>query len=302
MIEFHDEDYRALCRAGRVQAELGALDEKRAAAIRRFWLFLVGGILLSVAIAAALVAYGLVQIAITLAIVAFSLGIVLAIAPLARLGHDIKVPILETLAAQGGMAYAADGFAAPVYAEARRILFGRFLSRETFTDLFHGADAEGLRYAVYEAKLMRRSGKSSHTIFAGQVYAWQRRAPGGAEIAIVPDRGIFNFFKPSPGALRVKFDSDPEFERRFEVYATDPAAAQLLIDSEVRRLLLELRQAGRVFGYVGQGDMLVAVTGKDRFEPGGMFRSTPGEARVRAMFDDVCASLATLRRLRAALG
>ena len=46
----------------------------------------------------------------------------------------------------------------------------------------------------------------------------------------------------------------------------------------------------------------VAATGKNRFEAGSMFRSVSGEQRVRAMFDDVCAGLAVLRGLRAALG
>ncbi len=125
--------------------------------------------------------------------------------------------------------------------------------------------------------------------FSGQAYAFQRRARSSAEIVIVPDRGLFNFFKPAPGAVRVKFDSDPEFEGKFEVYATEPSAAQLLIGSDVRRTLLELRQAGKVFAYVGGDDAFVAVTGKNRFEPGGMFRSTPSDQRIKTMFDDVCA-------------
>ena len=76
----------------------------------------------------------------------------------------------------------------------------------------------------------------------------------------------------------------------------------MVIGTDLRRLLLELRQSGRVFGYVGPEDAFVAATGKNRFEAGPMFRSVSGEQRVRAMFDDVCAGLAVLRRLRAALG
>ena len=50
-----------------------------------------------------------------------------------------------------------------------------------------------------------------------------------------------------------------------------------------------------MFGYVGPEDAFVAAPGKNRFEPGSMFRAVSGEQRVRPMFDDVCASLATLR-------
>jgi hypothetical protein len=113
---------------------------------------------------------------------------------------------------------------------------------------------------------------------------------------------LFNFFKPAPGAVRVKFEADPEFEKKFEVYATEASAAQLLIGRDVRRTLLELRQAGKVFAYVGGDDAFVAVTGKNRFEPGGMFRSTPSDQRIRVMFDDVCASATLLERLKAVLG
>ena len=46
---------------------------------------------------------------------------------------------------------------------------------------------------------------------------------------------------------------------------------------------------------------LVAVAGKNRFEPGSMFRSIAGQARARKMFDEVCATLSTLGKLRSAL-
>ena len=65
--------------------------------------------------------------------------------------------------------------------------------------------------------------------------------------------------------------------------------------------MLELRQAGRVFAYVGPEDVFVAATGKNKFEAGSMFRATAGEERVRTMFDEVCESLGHLRALKAGL-
>lgn len=302
MIEYSDQDYRDICHAGAVQAEMGGLDERRHAVILRFWLFLIGAILVSGGIAWLFVATGAINLAIWLGIVAFFFGLGFAMKPLASLGREIKEPVLGALARKGGLAYMADGFAPPVYPDARQALFGKWLSSEAFSDLFHGNDQDGLRIAFYEATLRRRSGRSTYVVFSGQIYAFQRRAQASAEIVIVPDRGLFNFFKPAPGAERVKFEADPEFEKKFEVYATEAGAAQLLIGSDVRRALLELRQAGRVFAYVGGEDAFVAVTGKNRFEPGGMFRSTPSDQRIRAMFDDVCASVTLLERLKAALG
>ena len=125
-----------------------------------------------------------------------------------------------------------------------------------------------------------------------------RVSPGlVAETAIVPDKGLFNFLKPK-GMERVKLDSDPAFEKKFEVYSSQPASAPGIVDGAVRRALLQLREKGRVFAYVGPEDALVAVSGKNRFEAGSMFRATPGEQRARRMFDEVCESLAILGRLK----
>jgi hypothetical protein len=301
MTEYGEQDYRDLCRSGRVAIEISAIEDKRKDGLRKFWLFLLGGLVLAAAIIWSMSSPDLIGFGAFLAIAAFIGGVVVGMLALGKAGRALKIPVLETLAEKGGLTFMEGGFDPPVYPEARKALFGNWLSSQTFTDLFYGTDAEGKRYALYEGTLMRRSGKNSHIVFSGQMYAWQRRAKSGAEIVIVPDRGIFNFFKPLGGMERVKFESDPEFERKFEVYAYEPQQAQMMIGGDVRRQLLELRQSGRVFGYIGGEDAFVAATGKNKFEAGSMFRSVSGEQRVRAMFDDVCAGLGTLKRLRAAL-
>jgi hypothetical protein len=302
MIEYGDAHYRDLCRNGRVALEISTIEEKRKDALRKFWLYL----LVLIALAATILWYmsgpETLGFGITLAILVLVFGGLLAARPLGKAGEALKVPALGTLAQQGGLTYLETGFDPPVYPEARKALFGNWLSTQTFTDLFHGADEDGRRFALYEGTLVRGSGKNRHTVFSGQMYAWQRRAKSGGEIVIVPDRGLFNFFKPLGGMERVKFENDPDFEKKFEVYAYEPQQAQMTIGGDVRRLLLELRQSGRVFGYIGGEDAFIAATGKNKFEAGSMFRSVSGEERVRAMFDDVCAGLAILKRLRAALG
>ena len=102
---------------------------------------------------------------------------------------------------------------------------------------------------------------------------------------------------------RVRIEGDEAFEKKFEVYSTHPLEArELLFDTVFRAKLLELRKTGRVFVYAGPEEALVAATGKDRFEPGNMLRSRPGEERVKGMFEDVRASLELLRSLKAKLG
>ena len=302
MIELNESHYRDLCRASRVQNEVSTLADRRRSALLMFWLFLVVG--LGLAGLAFWIAYTNDQLILgTILASVLAIGAMGAAAlPISKVGRDLKLPVLETLAGQCGLTYTAHGFAPPVYEEARPALFGSWLSTQNFSDLFQGTDAEGRRFAIYEAYLTRSSGKTTHVVFTGQIYAFQRRGHVTGPILVVPDRGIFNFFKPSSDLERVRFDADPAFESKFEVYAANPHEALALLGSEARRKFLDWRQGGRVLAWIGPDDALVAIPGKNRFEPGSMFRGRSAEERVRLMFDDLCASAATLRSLKASLG
>ncbi|HEV2748634.1 MAG TPA: DUF3137 domain-containing protein [Allosphingosinicella sp.] len=303
MFEFTADHYDEICRSDAVREQIDSLEEKRRAAVKRFWIWLLVGIALAVAAAWSLTVSGWGFLAWVAAALLLAACVVAAMAPLLRLSEDLKDPVLEGLAARAGMTYQPGGFAPPGYDEAGKALFGGAISSASFADLFHGADAEGRSYAVYEASLQRRQGKQTQTVFSGQMYALERRPGGRGVTAIVPDRGIFNFFKPAGGMERVRIEADPAFEKKFEVYATEPTEAErLLADAAFRRRLLELRQSGRVLAYAGPRQALVAVAGKDRFEPGSMFRALGGKERVRLMFDDLCASMTLLRELNAKLG
>jgi hypothetical protein len=298
-------DFNELCRSPTVRAQLETIETNRTAALRNFGLLLVGAVVAAAAAAYILNSTGLSSFSFIAAGLIFFIGIAFAYTPLAKVGQSLKQPVLETLAARSGMEYLPSQFAPPLYPEAKKALFGSWLSGESFTDLFNGKDDRGRGIAIYEASLQKGSGRSRHTVFSGQVYALQKPGTGSAVTVIVPDRGLFNFFKPSGGFDRVRLD-DEEFERRFEVYSTDEVSAkQLLFSSTLRRLLLDLGQGGRkgkVLAYFGPEGVLVAAAGPDRFEPGSMFRSKRGEERARTMFDDYCGSIAVLNNLRSALG
>ncbi len=302
MVEFTASHFDELCRQGPVDSQIRTIETNRKSAVGRFWLFLLGGLALSVALGFAIggasFEFGML-VFLLLAVVT----VVVATRPLGEASRGIKHPVLETLAAQAGMSFTPDNFEPPVFGAAQKPLFGSWLSGAAFSDLFYGTDEQGRNFAFYEATLSRGHGKHRRTVFTGQIYAFQRRNRHSGETVAVPDRGLFNFFKPSGGFGRVKFPADPEFEKKFEVYATDdPAASMLLGGATLRRVLLDIRGQGRVFVYVGPEDVLVAVQGKNRFEPGSMLRARSGEDRVRLMFDDVCAALGVLKQLRASLG
>lgn len=302
MIEFTASHFDELCRHGPVRAQIATIEQSRKSALGRFWLYGIGGLALAVLLgflagSTAGDTVGFVVLG-ALAVVA----IIAATMPLSKASEAIKHPVLEALAGQGGMTYLPSGFDPPVFAEAHKPLFGSWLSSSAFTDLFHGEDPEKSKFAFYEGTLSRGSGKHRRQVFSGQIYAFQRRRRATGQTVAVPDRGLFNFFKPSGGFERVRIENDPDFEKKFELYSTFPQEAAMLFGSvALRRLLLELRQSGRIFAYLGPEDVLVAVTGKNRFEPGSMFRSRGGEERVRLMFDDVCASLKIIRELKAGL-
>ena len=302
MTELGAAHFSDLCREGPIRAQIDTIEEKRKRAVGRFWMFIIPGLLLAVGAAVWGATSDNPVIGMVLCIALIIGSLVLAMGPLNAVGRDIKLPVLEAVSARAGLDYFPDGFDPPVFAEATAPLFGSWLSSAVFTDLFEGADEDGKRYAVYEAVLTRGHGKNRHQVFRGQIYAFQRRRRQSGATVAVPDRGLFNFFKPSGGYDRVKYESDPAFEKKFEVYSTHPAEASIMLGTMPRALLLRLREGGKLFVYIGPEDALIAVHGGDRFEPGSLFRSTAGEARVRLMFDDVCASMAVLKELRSAFG
>ncbi|HEX8483335.1 MAG TPA: DUF3137 domain-containing protein [Allosphingosinicella sp.] len=302
MIQLTSTDFQALCADGIVRERIGALEGERKAAVRKLWLRGSIGLALAAAALATLLNAGWEVVAIIIFVI-FLIGTIIAAAgPLMAAKEGLKHPVLEEVAKRAGMEYLPVDFDPPAFGAAR-LLFGGATSR-SFTDLFHGKDEEGHGYAVYEACLQRRAGKSNVIIFQGQLYGIQRRPGRSSGITVLlPDRKLFNFFKPASDMERVRIEGDEAFEKKFEVYSTAPLEArQLLFDSDLRRRLLQLREQGRVYVALSPEEALVGTWGKDRFEPGSMLRSKPGEERARLMFDDVCASLELLRELKAKLG
>jgi hypothetical protein len=291
-----------ICSDPAVQAQLSHLDDARKAAVRRFWTFAVGGLAAAAGLVLLLSRFGWGEWGFVAAIVLLTIVLIAGWYRLGTLSEALKVPALETMARRAGLSFMEKGFSPPVYPEARQALFGSWLSSESFTDLFHGEE-DGRHFAVYEAHLQKRSGRNTYTVFRGQMFAFQRRNPLAGTTVMVPDRSIFNIFKPMGGMERVKIESDAAFERKFEVYSTAPTEArQLFFDTALRQRLLTLRAGGKVLLYAGEGDVLVAVRGTNRFEPGSMLRSIPGQERIRRMLDDSCSAFETLDFLRSRLG
>ena len=184
-----------------------------------------------------------------------------------------------------------------------RTLFGSWLTTQTFTDLFHGTDADGRRFAIYEADALAPVGQehaSSSSPARSTPSSAARRSAG--RIVVVPDRGIFNFFKPAArhGAGRVRERSRisrrssksmrPSPRRRSCCSAARPAASSSNGGKAARSSLMS---APRTCSSPSPARIAS--------RSGSMFRIDPEQERVRTMFDEVRASLATLRSVKAAL-
>jgi hypothetical protein len=304
MMELTAGHFTELCAQDQVAERIGAVEDERRQAVRKFWTRVLVGTALSVAALLSLFASGWETTAIIVFLV-FLVGTFCAAAgPLMAVGEGLKLPVLEELARRCSLEYIPDGFTPPAYERARALLFGGGFSSQTFSDLFHGADEEGRGHAVYEACLQRRVGKNTTTVFTGMIYAIHRKPELGGITVAVPDKKIFNFFKPARDMERVRIEGDEEFERRFEVYSTAPMEAkQVFFSSDLRRTLLDLRKDGPVSVFISPEEALVAAySNKNRFEAGSMLRRRAPEERVRQMFDDLAAALVRLKELKARLG
>lgn len=288
-------DFDALC-DGPLAPALAGLEEQRKAALKKHWVTI--GIAAVIAIAALiLLRFGFLGWVI--AVAALIGGWIFASGHLSKAGRSLKDPALQAITGARGMTYSATGFTADGY-EALHPLFGRPNSR-SFSDRFTGD--EGGPFAFYESLLVSGSGKSRREVFRGLIFSLRRNLTQG-ETVIVPDKGLFNFFKPGGGMERVKFEDDGDFEKRFEVYSTRPDEARALLNPIVRERLKAWRETyGKVIVRIAGEEVAVALTKRhDHFEVGSMTKAIPGRDRVRGIWNDVDETVGVVRDIRSTLG
>jgi len=281
-----------------LKADLDRCEQIRGAAVKRFWLTL--GIGLAVAVAALALLWGSVGPgpALVAATVCLVITLIAALNPLEKGRSAIKQPIAEALARRHGLTWSAKPADPPGFVEAARLLFGHWTTRR-LNDLWSG-EIDGRPFAVYEAYLSQKSGKSSVTLFQGHLWRLQAGTPRRGTTVVVPDKGAFNFFKPRGDMKRISFD-DAAFERVFETYSTDRAEAEAALTAEVRAELTSIRQdAGKTWLYLGGDHVVAGISGGDRFEPGSMFKATPGVDRARTMWNELDGAVGFAGRLSAA--
>lgn len=282
--------------AARAEPGLKALEGERLAAVAGFKRkAVIGGAIALVAAALLWPFAGQVAIAPVL-LFAIYVAVVLY-RPLKALGDQAKVRLLTVITDALGFSYQLDGFAPPGFDRLRSMNLLPAPERSSYDDLFSGARS-GAAFAMCDAHLEREegSGKDSHwvTIFRGQLIrlTFPKRFQGVTVIA--RDAGWFNMLNRPKGLQRVGLGAS-QFERAFEVYSDDQVEARFLVHPAFMQKLLDMEAAyngSKLRGMFCEGDLLLAVEGRDRFEFGNPFKP----------FDDIDKAQAVVADLNQVLG
>lgn len=197
--------------------------------------------------------------------------------PLTQIGKAAKTRLMTTIAEAMGFSYQLSDFEAPGYERLRGMGLLPRPERTEFDDLFSG-ERSGAAFAICDANLEREegSGKDSHwvSIFRGQLIRLSFPKKFLGVTVIARDAGLFNMLQRPKGLERVGLGAS-EFERAFEVYSTDQVEARFLVHPAFMQKLLDMEAAfhgSKLRGMFCDGELLLAVEGRDRFKFGDAFQ------------------------------
>lgn len=262
---------------------LAPFEAERRAVLRRFWRFIIAGGVVGFAFAMITSTFGKDFDA---AGVVIWTGIIAMIAagfgymPVHRFEQRCKARALEELAGALGMTYVGADFEPPAMERLQQLkLIGNDAEDSEYEDLFSGTRS-GAAFQLYEAKLTKQNGKSTVTVFQGQVLriAFPKKFLG---VTIV-NRDSQRWFKPK-GFQKIGLESS-QFERIFEVFGTDQVEARFLVHPAFmeRLMALEAAMSGKNLRCAfDDSHLLVAVEGGDLFEVVDVFKPLPDREQTR---------------------
>lgn len=262
---------------------LAPYEAERKAVLKRFWRLVIAGGVAGATFAIVTAVLGgetdLEAMVIWAGVIALVVG-GFSYVPVHRFEERCKTRALGDLAGALGMTYAGADFEPPAMERIQQLkLIGNDADSETYEDLFSGTRS-GAAFQLYEARMTKRSGKSTIVVFAGQVL--RIGFPKTFLGTTVVNRNNQRWFPPK-GLERVGLESS-QFERIFEVFGNDQVEARFLVHpSFMERLMaLETAMAGRNLRCAFDGgDLLVAIEGGDLFEVVDVFRPLPDRESTR---------------------
>jgi hypothetical protein len=217
-------------------------------------------------------------------------GSILATGPSRTAGRMIK----ERVIAFVGLHYDsdADTFPLATFDDADMLPYH---TKSSLEDQIEG-DIAGLPVHFCDAKLTKTtgSGKSRRTVtvFRGPLVISQFPKRFSGRTLVVPDAGsIGNFFgdvfKSSDGRVRLE---SPEFEKVFEVYATDQVEARYLLTPTTMDRLVAFKHRFDCklrLAFVNDNLLIAIDDRRDWFPNPGLFAKLTDPALVRTQFEEV---------------
>ena len=276
-----------------IEPPLLAREAERIADVKLYWQRLIPGVALVAAVVAGMLWIGWTEFSFFAGIAGLIGAGSFAYWPLSILNTQVKLKMLGTIADTIGCAYQENGFAPAGFERIRSLGLVPSYDRSNFEDWWNGQRFKcgfDLYEAHLEVKHHDKNGEHWSTCFRGQVMrvAFPKKFLGTTIVR--RDRGLFNFLDRFGSSLkRIGLESS-KFEHDFEVYGSDQVEARELVHPVFmeRLLALETQFSGkRIRCAFQEGDLLIAVEGRNRFEAGSMFTPLADPKRVRAVIDDI---------------
>ena len=268
MIEYSDALCRELCRAGRVALEISTIEDKRkdgrsaSGHARCRIVIALAATILWLSCRAARRSASVIAAAIIVLVSAASSRL----RPLGKAGKALKVPALETIAEKGGLTYMetrlrSAGLSRGAQGAVRQLALDARPSPTCSTPATRTAGASRSTKAV----LVRGSGKSRHTVFSGQIYAWQRRARAAARSSSSPTAASSTSSSRSAAWSGSGSRATRNSRSKFEVYAFEPQQAMMIVGADLRRAAARSAPGGpRLRLYRARGRVLIAGWGRNQ--------------------------------------
>ena len=290
----YETGYQALYRS-RIEPVFQANEADRVAAIQTLKSRgMIGGVVaLIIAVIVWQIASGSIMAGAIALLFAGLLAYAWAAGPLMAVGKRVKQSYCDGIAQAMGATYKMGDFAPPAFDRFEEWKLTPSYARSHFEDWFAGA-YKGSSYDLYESHLEQRHTDSKgrtyySTVFRGQLIRMHFPRDFLGVTVVRRDMGMFNVFGGQSGLKKVGLE-DPVFEKAFEVWGSDQVEARYLLHPALMQRLLDLeaRMKGQKLRCAFQGgDLLVAIEGGNRFEPGDLFKPLDDPERARRIVDDI---------------
>lgn len=289
MIEFNEKraDFKGFSSYYRenIHLRLIELDLGRKDILRKYKLWIVGGIIGGIIFTIITIMTGLGGIGLMIGFGIFAFGLANANAAKKPLYLDTKNAIVGGTAQYLGWSFTPEGFVPQSLDRYKSLGLLPKEDRKSFEDEIRG-NAHGAKFVLHEAHLERKNDKSYSTIFRGIMIALEF-PQNFAGTTLVLRRGIFKW-KTKKGLKRVGL-VDPVFEKAFDAYGSDQVEARYLLTPTFMQRLVDLEtlfKGKKIRAAFHQGELLICIETGNQFEPGSLFQPLTGTWRTERLLNE----------------